>query len=169
MSRFAARLEVVSNVAIVVLAAVVGFVALRNYVFTPRPVAELPQGTRLSLPDVRWDTRPHTLVMVLSKDCHFCSASADFYRRLVEETARLRVPVIAALPDEPATSRQYLGALGIAVADVRSISLRSLGVAATPTLVLVDASGAVTRSWVGQLPAEREAEVMRILRESDES
>jgi hypothetical protein len=166
MSRFTARLEVVSNVAIIVLAAIVGFIALRNY--APRPLAELPQGTKLSLPDVRWNARPHTLVMVLRKDCHFCSASADFYKRLVDESARLRVPVIAALPDETAASREYLGALGIAVADVRSIPLRSLGVGATPTLVLVDARGAVTRSWVGQLPPEAEAEVMRSLREPDE-
>lgn len=164
MSRIAARLEVVSNVAIIVLAVIVAAVALRNYVFTPRANLELPQGTKLVLPDVRWSERPHTLVMVLAKDCHYCSASAEFYRRLLQETARLRVPVIAALPDEPAASLEYLGKLGIAVPEVRNVSLRSLGVGATPTLVLVNAQGAVARSWVGQLQAAGEAEVIRSLR-----
>src|SRR5262245_34306043 len=125
---------------------------------------KLPQGTMLELPGVQWSERPQTLVMVLRKDCQFCSASAAFYRRLLEETARLRVPVIAALPDEPAASQEYLHKLGIAVPAVRTVSLSSLGVGATPTLVLVDASGAVAHSWVGQLPAAREAEVLRSLR-----
>jgi hypothetical protein len=163
VGRFAARLEVVSNVAIIVLAAMVGAVVLRNYVFTPRPAMAPPQGTRLELPGVQWNERPQTLVMVLRKDCQFCSASATFYRRLLEETARLHVPVIAALPDEPAASQEYLRHIGIAVPDVRHVSLHSLGVGATPTLVLVDAHGAVERSWVGQLPAAREAEVLRSL------
>jgi thioredoxin-related protein len=164
LSRFAARLEVVSNVAIIVLAVIVAAIALRNYVFTPRASVELPQGTQLALPDVRWGQGSHTLVMVLRKDCQFCSASAEFYRRLLTESARLRVPVIAALPDELAASQEYLDGLGIAVGEVRNVSLRSLGVAATPTLVLVDAKGAVARSWVGQLGAADEAEVFRSLR-----
>ncbi len=164
VSRFAARLEVVSNVAIIVLAVIVAFIALRNYVFTPRATVELPQGTKLALPGVQWNERPFTLVMVMRKDCQFCSASAEFYRRLLEETARLGVPVIAALPDEIAASQEYLRKLGIAVHDVRSVSLRTLGVGATPTLVLVDTRGAVARSWVGQLPEADEAEVIRSLR-----
>src|SRR5262245_53845287 len=36
VGRFAARLEIVSNVAIIVLAVIVAAVVLRNYVFTPR-------------------------------------------------------------------------------------------------------------------------------------
>ncbi len=164
MSRFTARLEVVSNVAIIVLAVIVAAVALRNHVFPPQAIAELPQGTKLALPDVQWSERPHTLVMVLRKDCQFCSASAGFYRRLLEETTRLGVPVIAALPDEVAASQEYLQELGIAVTAVRSVSLRSIGVGATPTLVLVDAHGAVAHTWVGQLPEAGEAEVIRRLR-----
>ena len=163
MGRFAARLEVVSNVAIIVLAVIVASVVLRNYVHTPRQTMKLPQGTRIELPGVQWNEGPQTLVMVLRKDCQFCSASAAFYRRLLEETTRLHVPVIAALPDEPAASQEYLRHIGIAVPEVRQVSLRSLGVGATPTLVLVDARGAVARSWVGQLPAAREAEVFRSL------
>jgi len=163
VGRFAARLEVVSNVAIIVLAAIVAAVALRNYVFTPRLTMAPPQGTRLELPGVQWNERPQTLVMVLRKDCQFCSASSAFYRRLLEETARLHVPVIAALPDEPAASQEYLRHLGIVVPEVRHASLRSIGVGATPTLVLVDARGAVARSWVGQLSQAREAEVFRSL------
>jgi thioredoxin-related protein len=163
VSRFAARLEVVSNVAIIVLAVIVVAIALRNYVFTPRASVELPQGTQLALPDVRWNERSPTLVMVLSKDCQFCSASAPFYRRLLDETARLRIPVIAALPSEPRASHEYLDRLGIRVGEVRNVSPRSLGVAATPTLVLVDAEGAVARSWVGQLRGADEAEVLRSL------
>jgi hypothetical protein len=107
--------------------------------------------------------RPQTLVMVLRKDCQFCSASSAFYRRLLEETTRLHVPVIAALPDEPVASQEYLRHLGIAVPEVRHASLHSVGVGATPTLVLVDARGTVARSWVGQLSAAREAEVFRSL------
>ena len=165
MSRFAARLEVVSNVAIVVLAVTVGAIALRNHLFTRPSSLALTRGTQLSVPDVRWAGRPQTLVMVLSKDCRFCSASAGFYRRLVAETARQGIPVVAALPDAPVDSQEYLRKLGVAVPEVRSVSLRELGVGATPTLVLVDSRGAVARSWVGQLPASREAEVFRSLRQ----
>lgn len=143
----------------------VGAIALRNHVFTRQAPMELTRGTKLSVPDVRWAGQPQTLVMVLRKDCQFCSASAEFYRRLVAETARQGIPVIAALPDEPIASQEYLHELGVAVPEVRNVSLRDLGVGATPTLILVDSRGAVARSWVGQLPKSREAEVFRSLQQ----
>jgi hypothetical protein len=163
VNRFAARLEVVSNVAIVVLTVIVGAIALRTYVFPAQSPLELTRGTKLAIRDVQWSGQPRTLVMVLRKDCQFCSASAPFYRRLMEETARLGVPVIAALPDTPDAAQEYLHQLGVDVPDVRHVSLSEIGVGATPTLVLVDSRGAVKDSWVGQLAEARETEVMRSL------
>jgi hypothetical protein len=124
VDRCAARLEVVPERRDIRRPGIVAAGVLRNFVFPPRPTMAPPQGTRLELPGVQWNERPQTLVMVLRKDCQFCSASASFYGRLLEEATRLHVPVIAALPDEPAASQEYLRHIGIAVPDVRNVSLQ---------------------------------------------
>ena len=156
------KTETAANVAIVVVAILLVGVVVKNQSWKPRrQVQKIAAGTRLSIPDVDWSKRDRTLVIALQQDCAYCSESAPFYRRVVQETrGNARIGLIAVLPQEAGQARDYLHGLGIDIGEVRQIPLRSVGVAGTPTLALVDNKGIVVQSWLGKLSASRESEVL---------
>src|SRR5919202_175698 len=98
------RLEVLVNVAIIVVAVLLSFVLIKSYLLPNSskegpPDPRVPTGAKVSLPGVDWSGNNQTLLLVLQKGCHFCSESAPFYQRLVRETAgRGNVHLIAVLP-----------------------------------------------------------------------
>lgn len=158
------KVELISNVAIIVVALLLGAVLVKQYILGSPGRAEVKTvaaGTKISLPDVSWDTSRQTLLIVLSRGCHFCSESVPFYQRLAEEVkSRGDVRLLAVLPQPPAEGQKYLADLGVPLKDVKQAELSSIQVAGTPTLILVDSKGVVTDAWVGKLPSDKEAEVV---------
>jgi hypothetical protein len=102
-------------------------------------------------------------MLVLQRDCQFCAASAPFYQRLTSATTGQPIKLLAVLPHTRKESRAYLRRLKIPTTEIRRAALRDIGVAGTPTLILVDSEGSVVRSWVGKLTQEDEAEVLSAL------
>ncbi len=164
--KFTRTVELTTNIAIITVAVLLGIVLIKNYVLTgPKPNAPgpptIPAGTKLSVQDVDWAAKKRTMLMVLSNTCHFCTESADFYKKLAQERAKHDdARIIAVLPQDVGAGQAYLNKLGVPVDEVRQLSLDTIGVRATPTLILVDDKGVVTESWVGKLPAEKESEVL---------
>jgi hypothetical protein len=111
---------------------------------------------------VDWKMNQRTLVMAVSTTCHFCSESAPFYRKLAAETER-NVKLVAVLPQPVSEGEEYLSGEGVHVDEVKQAPLPSIGVLGTPTLLLVNNVGAVTKVWVGELQANQEAEVISAL------
>lgn len=167
MSGLTRKLEVGANIAIILVALLLGAVLVKRFLLapSPQPIHEISAGTKVALPGVDWSRNGRTLLLVLQKGCHFCSESAPFYQRLVRETnGRPDLAVMAVLPQATDEAKQYLGELNVPVQDVRQAALGSLGVSGTPTLLLVDNQGAVLQAWVGKLPAEQENEVLTKVR-----
>lgn len=167
MSHLYKRIELLANLAIIVVALLLGGVLVRRYLLPASPQTEaverarIKPGTKLSLSGVEWGGRRHTLVLVLSTNCHFCTESAPFYQSLVQEKARHGdVGLLAVLPQGVEESQKYLGEHGITTDVVRQAALDAVNVRGTPTLILVDRNGSVIESWVGKLPPEKEAEVL---------
>jgi len=167
MSRFVRVLEITTNSAVLILCCLLGFLVVQNRlgkgiiskVASPAMVG--PQiNSRLNIPGINWSKSPKTIVMAISTECHFCSASMPFYRRLVDAARQKNERVIAFLPQKKDESQAYLQDKQIAVDEVLQGSLDSLQVHGTPTLLLVDANGRVTKSWVGQLPHDIETQVL---------
>lgn len=162
------KIELLANVCIIVVAVILGFVLIKRFVFPPTPTEpgeNVKVGTRISLPDINWSQSERSLVLVLQKGCHFCTESGPFYQHLTRETTALtNVRLIAALPQDVGEGRQYLSDLGVAVNEIRQVPPASLGVRGTPTLLLVDNTGTITDVWVGKLPPDKEAEVLRRLK-----
>jgi len=163
------RLEVLTNLAIIVAAVLLSVVLIKNYLLPyyskdgPRDFS-VPAGAKVSLPGVDWSNNNQTLLLVLQKGCHFCTESAPFYQRLVREMAgRENIHLIAVLPQASDESKKYLDDLGVTIAEVKQAQLDSIGVHGTPTLILVNNQGVVITSWVGKLSADGEAEVLRRL------
>ncbi len=127
----------------------------------PIALEPLHVGAKLPMPGIEWAKNERTLLLALSKGCRYCSASAPFYQRLTKEiSGRKNIGVVAVFPQPVSDARSYLNNLGVSVADIREVSLDDLGVIGTPTLILVNKEGFVTNSWRGQLPPNKEDEVL---------
>lgn len=125
-------------------------------------------GSKVQISDVNWQLNKQTLLLVLRNGCHFCSDSAAFYQRLAAERGiKTHAKLVAVLPGTGNDSRKYLDHLGVPIEEVRQAGLGALGVAGTPTLLLVNDKGVVTHSWRGQLPPQQEEEVINVLRGED--
>lgn len=183
-SKFASGVGVAMNLSIMLVALVSVAVLVKNYLVrrsepsasevaqarpsasqasanSPGPKRGLAEGTRLSVPGVDWSESSETILLALSNKCHFCSESAPFYQRLVGEVAQRKdIQLIAVFPQEVSEARKYLDGLGVSIEQVRQAPLDSLGVRGTPTLVIVDKTGAVKQSWIGRLTLERESDVL---------
>lgn len=166
MNNLYKKLELTANIAIIVVALLIGGVIVKNFFFADQTqqVSQIAIGTKVSLPNIEWAKNNQTLLVVLQKGCHFCSESAQFYQRLVHETAgRKDVQLIAVLPQDVSEGKKYLNDLNVPIYEVRQVSLSSLSVGGTPTLILVNSAGIVTDSWVGKLPPDKESEVLNRL------
>lgn len=159
------KIDVLANVSLIVVSIVFGFVLVRKQLLpshTDQP-SEVSPGVRIPLTGVDWKAGQKTLLLVVSNQCHFCSESAAFYRRLAAGAAARDVHLIALLPQPVSDGREYMKSLDVPIQDVRQVEMQTLNVRGTPTLVLVDQEGIVRNVWRGKLPAEKESEVMTLL------
>ena len=170
MKTFVKRIELAANLAIIVVAILLGVVLVRNHLFRSPAQTQtaamtgIETGTKLSLSGVDWTMSKRTLVMALSTKCHFCTESAPFYQRLAQERAgNLNLRLIAVFPQKSQESLEYLKGLAVNVDDVRQSELDALGVSGTPTLILLNNQGVVEDTWRGKLNGDREGDVLRRL------
>jgi hypothetical protein len=160
------KIELLANVAIIVIALILGVVLVKRYLLSGTqsavpPAPRVQAGTKVELAGVDWSKSGQTLVLVLSDTCHYCTESAGFYQRLAEQKARQDgARLIAVLPQDVSRGEAYMNKLGVAVDQVQQSPLNALGVSGTPTLLLVDNQGVVKESWLGKLPPDKETEVL---------
>lgn len=161
------KIELLANVAIIVVALILGVVLVKRYLLSDQQSAVAPSpariqpGTKVALTGVDWSKTGQTLVLVVSDTCHFCTESAGFYQRLAEQKAKQAgTRLIAVLPQDVSRGQAYMSKLGVAVDEVQQSPLNALGVSGTPTLLLVDNQGIVKESWLGKLPPDKETEVL---------
>jgi hypothetical protein len=72
--------------------------------------------------------------------------------------------LVAILPQSLEQGSAYLNQLGISVDEIREFRLDRIGVQGTPTIILVDRSGIVKKTWVGKLSPQEELVVLNTLR-----
>jgi hypothetical protein len=168
-------LERFTTAAVLVAAVLVIWVTVRDRVLPgsgrgedPASVAQNLSGKLLPLPPGSPRGKSATVVLVVSSNCHFCSESMPFYRKLagVNSASAHEMEMIAIDPENPAEGREYLSGNGVPVAAIISKPLRAMGFMATPTLVLLDKLGRVTHAWVGELNAHGQKEVLQQLAEN---
>ena len=70
---------------------------------------------------------------------------------------------MAVLPQSVEEGKDYLKGLGAGIDNVYNAQLGSIGVTATPTLLLVDENGIVSDMWRGKLSDDKEVEVINKL------
>jgi hypothetical protein len=164
------KLEAVANTAVIVTCLVVTYAVAERFMFPrlfpppPDPryrVGDSLEGTLRTLP---FRSSQLTTVLVVSKHCHFCTESVEFYSRLFGIGAHVRRSAFQTI---------VLGATGAedGEAFVREHQLHanhvlalpsdsSPKISSTPTILLVDASGHVRGTWTGKLSSAKEREVL---------
>jgi hypothetical protein len=169
MSKLNQRFELTANVLIIVVAILFAMVLVQKYLLaSPSPPAQsvrvLPKvGTGIDLANVKWDEQPKTLIFALQTTCGYCNASAPFYKRLEETVRGKNVRLIAVFPTPVAESSAHMTTLGLSGFDVMQESLEKLQTSGTPTLLLTNEKGEITKFWVGKLSPDKEAEVIQEL------
>jgi thiol-disulfide isomerase/thioredoxin len=171
------KIETAANVAVVVVAALLSAILVKVYLLPAAPTQalvppNLPNaptaagtvGTNLNsrIPGVDWSKNGQTLVLALSSHCHFCTESAPLYRRLAQVAGKA-VKIVAILPEPVPETEKYLQDEGVHVDQVKQMALASIGVAGTPTMLVVNGSGIVTKSWVGRLDQDGQEQVLSAL------
>jgi hypothetical protein len=160
-------IEVVTNVAILVVCGLLCWLLLRPHVM-PDGKNEAANEASLrgmvmpSFPGYRWGDHPKTLVLAIREGCTFCEQSLPFYKRLSElETQGVsHAHLLAVMPDTKEAGEGALRSKGVSLDGVFGQSLSTMKVSGTPTLLLVDRDGRVTQSWIGLLNTEREHAVI---------
>ena len=163
MSKIYQRIELTANVLIIVVAILIVGVVVQRYRSSPPPAPQSKApaiGSKVSLPDVDLSKSNKNVLLVLQKGCHFCSESAEFYKRLIAETKGRNVNIVAVLPQDKSEAEEYLNSLGIQGVGVRQSRLDSLSVSGTPTIIVLNNRGEIAAVWVGKLPLETENEVL---------
>jgi len=124
-----------------------------------------PVGQPVKLAGADWQAAPITVVLHLSSTCHFCNESMPFYQRLAatHQQQGSRTALIVSSQDPVAVMEDHLAKEQVAVDKVLHARLDSIGVAGTPTVLIVDAQGVVRRAFRGKLDASREKELLSIV------
>jgi peroxiredoxin len=91
-----------------------------------------------------------------------------FYRKLaqLEQSNKVGVHLLAVFPDDPTVVHQLVETQQLTIEVLPRFELAQVKVQATPTLMLVDEQGRVSKVWMGELPATEEAEVIAAISKS---
>ena len=152
------------NIAIVLVALVLSGLLVRKFFFQRSPQSpnyQLTTNAKLRVNGINWADSDRTLLLALSKECKYCSASAEFYRRLAAGIAsQTNTRLLAVFSEKESEAEAYLKRLEVPIRELRYVSFSSLGIKSVPTLAIVNRDGVVTYMWVGKLPPLEEKGVM---------
>jgi thioredoxin-related protein len=168
MKKFQQIAEITANVLIVVVALLLGFVLIQKHILKESsanfPARMQPTvGSIVNLQGIDWSKHQKTLILALRTDCKYCNESAPFYKRVIDAARTANINLIAVFPTSKEESATHLQKLGLENLDVRQASLDTLKVGGTPTLILTNSKGEITKSWLGKLPPDKESEVINQL------
>lgn len=173
MAALRRKIEVLSNIALIVCCVLFSIFLVKNFLIsnkkedtkqnTPPPTLV---GKKISVSDLDWTKNQQTLLLILQKGCRFCDESAPFYQSLVKEFSnQSKTHLVVVMPHNNDESQQYLKDKAIEIPDIKQATPKSIGVAGTPTLMLIDNSGTVLEQWIGKLSAEQEGVVIARLKQ----
>lgn len=163
MEKLGKKLEVLANIAIVLVAfAIIGVFAYKLFWTAPEPASQLAEvkvGETLNLPNVDWSQNKQTLVLVLAKGCRFCSESTPFYQKIIQKLSNSnQTKLIAAFPHSVEIGKGYLQENSLVINDLRQVNFNQAKIRGTPTIFLIDERGVIKNVWLGKIQSKEEEE-----------
>jgi hypothetical protein len=123
----------------------------------PQPPAYLA-GQKIDSPAEWYSAAPRTLVLFARESCGACQKAQPFLKSLVASLDG-RAPVMMAHPaGTEAEDRRFAASIGITSDHIKVVTA-NMRVKATPTMVLVDQTGAILAAWEGAGKADRQKEI----------
>jgi hypothetical protein len=165
------RSETVANVALTILCLVVTYAVADRFIVqrfsasTTEATSGFTTGDPVTtdVDELQLGRARLSAVVVVNSTCGFCIDSAGFYRRLAALEGKAGgsfqtlIVSLRGIEDATAFASRHQLDLTHTRPTPQDVPAKIPG---TPTLVLVDAKGRVTGSWVGKLTATQEAEVI---------
>jgi hypothetical protein len=126
------------------------------------PPAYVVGDTVPAIDGVDFSEAAKTLLVVMKSDCPYCTASSDFYRRLLTEQRERNAPVkiVFIAPADDSRFDVYLGENQLPTSSVARCTAGQLKIRGTPTLLLVDKKQRVEGKWDGKLPTRTEEDAV---------
>lgn len=159
------------NIVILLVALVLSALLVRKFFFQPAqqsPNYRLTTNATLRINGINWADADRTVLLALSKECKYCSDSAEFYRRLAAGIAnQTNTRLLAVFSEKESEAEAYLKQLAVPIRELRYVSLSSLGIKNVPTLAILDRNGVVTDMWVGTFSPLEEKALMSKLKLED--
>ena len=161
------KLERTTHILLIIVS-LAGLAVLIRHEFFPAslgrqyPVQELV-GSRLAIPGIDLPKRsPVALVVAVRSDCHYCTESLPFYRE-VDRRHKMSgntVPLFFISTDPIEKLRAFVEGADIFPDGILSVNFKAVGVAGTPTFVVIDSTGTVRRAFYGRLTERNAREVL---------
>ncbi len=158
------------NIAILLVALVLSALLVKKFFFRTTQDFDyrIARDARLVIKGIDWADSERTVLLALSKECKYCSESAEFYRRLAAGIARqTNTRLLIVFSEKESEAEAYLKQLEVPIRELRYVSLSSLGIKNVPTLAILDRNGVVTDMWVGKFSPLEEKDLMSKLRLED--
>jgi hypothetical protein len=118
-------------------------------------------GNVIRLSGVDFGAASLTLVIVAQRSCVFCRRSMPFYDSLASDLrggkGSRRIVMVSVDPVD--MTRRYLESSDVVGIEVAQVPIAELRVPATPTILIVKASGMIEDLWVGQQDPKGESEI----------
>jgi hypothetical protein len=171
MNNLFKRLHIITNLAIIAVSVLLGYVIIKDFILNPpsasrsrQSKASIKVGTKLSLPEIDWQKNGRTVLLVLSPTCRYCKESGPFYSKLSQVLSSQRsASLVALFPMNTNDGPSYLHDLGVSVNEVKQVAFDALGVRGTPTIIIADKGGEVVGVWFGKLRSDEEEGILRQL------
>jgi hypothetical protein len=148
----------IGSVATLVVTAAVLFLAVRR----PSDPA-YATGQRVDLPVALYSGAARTLIVVSRSTCGGCQTSKPFLSRLVAEMRRVDRARVALVVEHSSEAEQaFATEIGVASAEVVELDVTRFKVRRVPTVLVVDAGGAIRFSHEdAPVPGEQDALLAR--------
>jgi thioredoxin-related protein len=166
MSKYAAKIDLITNILTIIVAILLIGLFVQRYVFpfvSGTGSISPTIGKTILVDNLDTSKSSKNVLIVMMKGCRYCEASMGFYKTLMQENQGTAIKFVAVFPPGTEDVNGYLGKYGITGLDVKYSELSAVNVDGTPTIIVIDQNGKVTRWWMGQLSIEREKEVMDFL------
>jgi hypothetical protein len=170
-NRFKSYLEIVTNLALLVVAVTIIAVMISGYLKRTAPLQlenGFHKGDRLpAIRNVDYGSTDRTLLILMSTKCDYCKLSLPFYAQLADKAkyASTAIQVVAVFPNTAAEVQRYTTSNDLNLRTIPEIRLGELHVSATPTLILTSRDGTIQDFWVGLLSSENQQEVLSKIRQ----
>jgi hypothetical protein len=172
-TRFKQVLDITANIACVIIA---GFIvtALALQFVHARAGTEthtVSDGLRVGaafppIPGFDYKQHQKSILFFVSPDCSHCVQSLPTYQRLFDKAKALATggstkTLLGLFEDD--NKYAHFAARGFTIPGKANIPFHKYNVRATPTIVIVDRKGIISDFWIGELSADAESGLMRVI------